>query len=132
VVAEAFGALNVRSVVVLSPYRSNDDVVGYLDDVGVKVVHQVALGLVGIDYGNVSPAEWLRLAVEHDRKDAEAIFLSCTATTQLESIQAIEKALGKPVINSNQAVIWGCVRRLSVKLGELEPMPRLGRLLSIR
>jgi maleate cis-trans isomerase len=96
------------------------------------VVHQVALGLVGIEYGNVSPAEWLRLAIEHDRPDADVIFLSCTATTQLESIEAIEKALGKPVINSNQAVIWGCIKRLSEKLGELEPMPRLGRLLEIR
>ena len=64
------------------------------------------------------------------RADADAIFLSCTNTTQMEAIEDIELALGKPVINSNQAVLWGCVQRLGGKLGALPPMPALGRLMS--
>ena len=37
--------------------------------------------------------------------------------------------LGKPVVNSNQAVLWGCVRRLRPALSPLKPMPQLGRLM---
>ena len=40
------------------------------------------------------------------------MFLSCTNTTQIEAVAAIERALGKPVVNSNQAVLWGCVAKL--------------------
>ena len=63
----------------------------------------------------VTPREWTELARQHDRPEADGIFLSCTNTTQIEAIADIERALGKPVVNSNQAVLWGCVKRL--KLG---------------
>ncbi|MEX2036955.1 MAG: ectoine utilization protein EutA, partial [Xanthobacteraceae bacterium] len=63
------------------------------------------------------------------RPEADGIFLSCTNTRQIEAIADIERALGKPVVNSNQAVLWGCVKRLSASLSPLKPMPRLGRLM---
>jgi hypothetical protein len=33
------------------------------------------------------------------------------------------------VVNSNQAVLWGCVKRLKSALGPLAPMPQLGALM---
>ena len=42
---------------------------------------------------------------------------------------AIEEALGKPVVNSNQAVLWGCLKRLKEKLGDGTETPELGRLM---
>ncbi len=38
--------------------------------------------------------------------------------------------LGKPVVNSNQAVLWGAVKRLKGKIGAIKPMPELGRLMA--
>ena len=38
--------------------------------------------------------------------------------------------LGKPVVNSNQAVLWGCLRKLSAALTPLPAMPVLGRLMT--
>ena len=64
-----------------------------------------------------------------DTPEADGIFLSCTNTTQIEAVAAIEQALGKPVVNSNQAVLWGCLKRLKEKLGGGEPAPKLGRLM---
>ena len=61
----------------------------------------------------MTPQDWARLAKENDRPDADGIFLSCTNTRQIEAIADIEKTLGKPVVNSNQAVLWGAVKRLS-------------------
>jgi hypothetical protein len=34
------------------------------------------------------------------------------------------------VVNSNQAVLWGCVQRLGGKLGTLPPIAGLGRLMA--
>jgi maleate isomerase len=128
-VLEALQALGLKKLVLLSPYRSNQAVIDYLKATGFAVVHDVALGLKSIDFANVTPRKWTELARQHDRPDADGIFLSCTNTTQIEAIAEIERALGKPVVNSNQAVLWGCVKRLKARLGSLAPMPGLGSLM---
>ena len=81
------------------------------------------------DFGNVTPAQWTQMAKELDGPDVDGVFLSCTNTTQIEAIADIERDLGKPVVNSNQAVLWGCVKRLKKTLPPLKPMPALGRLM---
>ena len=130
-VLEALNALAVKRVVLVSPYRSNDSIIRYLHATGFQVVHDVALGLAAREFVAVSPQRWLALARENDRPDADGIFLSCTNTTQIEAIEEIERALGKPVVNSNQAVLWGCVKRLSAALGAPGPSPELGRLMAL-
>ena len=128
-VLEALQALGLRRLLLLSPYKSNQAVIDYLTATGFAVVHDVALGLRSLEFAAVTPREWAELARKHDRADADGIFLSCTNTTQIEAIEEIEDELGKPVVNSNQAVLWGCVKRLKSSLAPLPPMPRLGRLL---
>jgi maleate isomerase len=124
-------ALSTSSLVVLSPYQSNDNIIDYLAAAGFTVVNDVALECkTAADFEAISPQRWLELAKENDRPDADGIFLSCTNTTQIEAVAAIEEALGKPVVNSNQAVLWGCLKRLKQKLGGVRPMPDLGRLMS--
>jgi maleate cis-trans isomerase len=130
-VAEALRALGMKSVVLLSPYLSNEVIVRFLQEHGVKVVADVALKLNGHEYVAITPQRWLELARQHMRDDADGVFLSCTNTTQIEAIEDIELALGKPVVNSNQAVLWGCVKRLASKLGPVPPLPRLGRLMAV-
>jgi maleate isomerase len=130
-VIEAMRALGIGSVVLLSPYLSNDVIVRYLEENGIAVRHDVALKLAVHAFTEVTPQRWLELAREHDRADADAIFLSCTNTTQIEAIEDIELALGKPVVNSNQAVLWGAMKRLGGKLGPMPAMPRLGRLMAV-
>src|SRR6516225_6380009 len=128
-VLEALQALGLKKLLLLSPYRSNQAVIDYLKATGFTVVHDVALGLKSIEFANVTPREWADLARQHDRPEADGIFLSCTNTTQIEAIADIEQALGKPVVNSNQAVLWGCLKRLKSALAPLPPMPSLGRLM---
>jgi maleate cis-trans isomerase len=128
-VLEALHALGLRKLVLLSPYKSNQAVIDYLGATGFTVVHDVALALKPLEFATVTPQEWAELARKHDRAEADGIFLSCTNTTQIEAIADIEQALGKPVVNSNQAVLWGCVKRLKSALAPLPPMPSLGRLM---
>src|SRR5262249_4445560 len=128
-VVEGLQALELQKLVLLSPYKSNAAVIGYLTAAGLRVVHDAALGLTSLDFASVTPSTWAELARKHDRPDADGIFLSCTNTTQIEAIAEIEQALGKPVVNSNQAVLWGCLKRLKSALAPLPPLPSLGRLM---
>ena len=128
-VLEALQTLGLRKLLLLSPYKSNDAVIAYLQATGFAVVHDVALALAPLEFAKVTPAQWSALAREHDRVEADGIFLSCTNTTQIDAIADIERELGKPVVNSNQAVLWGCLRRLKSKLGALPAMPMLGQLM---
>jgi len=128
-VLEALQVLGLKKLVLLTPYRSNQAVTDYLNATGFIVVDDVALGLDAHEFARVTPAKWTELALEHDKPEADGIFLSCTNTTQIEAIADIERALGKPVVNSNQAVLWGCLKRLKSRIGALAPMPELGSLM---
>ena len=134
-IEEAIAALNLKRVILMTPYEQNvnDHEIDYLRQIGVSVVHDVALALPGSDdYLAQPPERWVDLAVENARADADGYFLSCTNTTQIEAIAPIELRLGKPVINSNQAVLWAAMKRLRPKLGDVRPAPGLGRLFEER
>ena len=49
-----------------------------------------------------------------DHKDAEAVFISCTALRAVEVLDQIEKRISKYVISSNQAIIWDCLRSVNI------------------
>tara|TARA_B100000686_G_C16614363_1_gene875586 strand:- start:6 stop:761 length:756 start_codon:yes stop_codon:yes gene_type:complete len=59
--------------------------------------------------------------------EAEAIFVSCTAMPILSLINDIEKIINKPILSSNQAIIWDCLR--SVKINK--PIYGYGKLLEL-
>ncbi len=129
-VKEALDELDLESVVVISPYPNNNQIITYLEAVGKRVVHSVALDLPPTAFDSLTAKQWVEVATENDRPDADAIFLSCANTTQIDAVAPLERLLNKPVVNSNQAVLWGSVRRLSHKLDPLKPNPALGRLMN--
>jgi maleate isomerase len=45
---------------------------------------------------------------------ADALFLSCTAWRAFELVEILEAELGVPVVTSNQALAWACLRELSL------------------
>lgn len=122
-VGEAFKHFGIGSVVVVTPYPENNDILFYLDRIGVKAVGNVAMNLPSPKYGAVTPHEWHDIAVANDTKHADAIFLSCAATTQIDAVAAVEATLKKPVVNSNQVVLWAALSRLKSRLGPMTPPP---------
>jgi maleate cis-trans isomerase len=129
-VNDALHALGVSKLLVLSPYQSNADIIAYLGAAGFTVVKDVALKCSSAAaFEAITPQRWLELARQNDSAEVDGVFLSCTNTTQIEAVAAIEQALGKPVVNSNQAVLWGCLKRLKAKLGDHAAPPNLGRLM---
>jgi maleate cis-trans isomerase len=69
----------------------------------------------------------IEAALEADRPDAEAIFISCTAVRAVDCIERIEDALGKAVISSNLALFWQALRATGYK----ERVTGYGRLLRL-
>lgn len=126
-IVEALRHLGIKKLVLLSPYvkTTNEEEVAYLKSAGFDILHDFAHGLSGSDdYIAVAPERWRDLAWENRRDDADGYLLSCTNTTMIEAIAATEQKLGKPVVTSNQATLWACLRRLGLK----QPIAGLGRL----
>jgi maleate isomerase len=129
-IVEALNAMGMRRVVLLSPYPQavNDHEREFLAEHGIEVVRDVALDVGSSDeYIRVPVRRWIDLAREHARVAADGFFLSCTNTTQIEAIEAIERETGKPAINSNQATLWAALKRVRA-LGSVPRIGELGRL----
>lgn len=62
----------------------------------------------------LTPEEVFDLAIRADHDQAEAIVLSCTDMRSVEAVARIEKRLGKPVVTSNQAMIFCLMRDLGL------------------
>jgi maleate cis-trans isomerase len=123
-VTTALSVLGMQRFVLVTPYiqATNDHEIEYFRQQGFQVVHDVALGLSGGDeFIHVPPERWIDLALSNDRADSDGFLLACTNTTQIEAIDAVEGATGKPVVNSNQAVLWAALNRLRTTF------PTLGR-----
>jgi maleate isomerase len=116
-IREAFNRFGIKKLVLISPYvkETNAHEVNYLAEAGFTVLHDVGLGLQSDGYGAVTPQEWIQIARENTRPDADGYFLSCTNTRMIEAIADLERQLEKPVINSNQATLWLCLKNLGVR-----------------
>ena len=106
-------ALGARRIAVLTPYQ--DEVNGpmrrWLEDHGQEVVAFTAFGLADDnDMARLPPETIYQAALEADREDAEALFISCTAIRAAEVAARLEQALGKPVVTSIQAMYWQSLR----------------------
>ncbi len=116
-VVDALRELDVRKLVVGTPYLDeiNTAEAEFLVGKGFEVIDIQGLNLkTGIEFGCVTPAYWKTFAQEIERPDADAIFLSCGGIRSLEVVDEIEQLTGKPVITSNQAQFWSCLRRAGI------------------
>ncbi len=116
-VVDALRELDARRIVVGTPYLDeiNTSEARFLHDKGFDILDIQGLNLeTGIEFGTVTPDYWKRFALEIDRSDADAVFLSCGGIRALEVVGEIEAVAGKPVITSNQAQMWSCLRRAGI------------------
>jgi maleate isomerase len=128
-VIRALRAVGAKSVAVATPYleeidRQEDD---YLRAAGFDVVNIDGLRIEkDSDMVRVPPAYIVDFALSADRPEADSLFISCGALRTLDVVGEIERRAGKPVICSNQAMIWDCLRRAGIE----DRIQGYGRLLS--
>ena len=132
--AEALQHLGIRRVVLTSPYPHSyhEAESRYLAEAGIETVGESGMGLrTAAEFAAVAPEEIYRFALEAWREvgeNADGLFVSCMNFDAMAAAQALENAIGKPVVTSHTATLW---RALSLA-GVAEPVPGYGRLLAER
>ena len=132
-VVAAMRTLGINRIGVIGPRTEmvTEREVQFLREAEFEVVASRCLGLGTTEeerrgIGRVPPEVIYRLALSVDRPEIEAIFVSCTQLPTLPLIEPLERALQKPVITSNQALMWRCLQALHYR----EPLQGFGRLLT--
>ena len=87
-----------------------------MEDAGFEICEIRGLNLEkDSDMIRVRPDVIAELAASVDRPDADAVFISCGALRSIDAVDALEQRLGKPVICSNQAMMWDTLRLAGIK-----------------
>ena len=127
----ALRTLGANRIILISPYvaTTHQHEIDFLTETGLNVVGGRCLGLSGSDeYIAVSPEDWLRIGQQDMTRDADAVFLSCTNIHSPQVIQPLEAAIRRPVVTSNQAVLWYALRAC----GQSDDLPHLGHLFQLQ
>ena len=123
----ALSKLNAKRVSLLTPYI--DEVhareIGWLEANGIEVAGGANLGInTNTDMAKLTPAEILAWARDNIDDAADACFLSCTAIKSAAIIAPLERLSGRPVLTSNQSMVWQLLRSSDI----LDPVEGFGRL----
>jgi maleate isomerase len=129
-VLAALAALGARKIVLVSPYPQsvNDHEVAFFKHFGIAVLREHGLQLSGgRAFAKVTPDDWHRIVIEHRHDQADAYFISCAQVRAAEVIETLEHDLQRPVITSNTAVAWRCLRQSGIQ----DKVAKFGKLLRI-
>ena len=136
-VVEALRDLNAARIGLATPYTAdlNRAAAAYLESCGIEVATAAGVDAALDNYqqGALTPAQVFALGLRAGHPDAQAALLSCTDMRAVEVIDALEAALDKPVVTSNQALLYASLKRLNARPAAAEPLsapPGFGRLLS--
>jgi maleate isomerase len=131
--ADAFHFLGARRILVISSWRSeskhlSNNLINHFksEDIEVAAVEGIGAQLQSFEKIQMTPAaiysNVVTAAAKHPAVDAVYVQSGTMATVGL--LDKLEQAIGKPVVSSNSANIWGSFRPLSIKVG-----PGYGKLL---
>ena len=119
---DAFAALGLRRIALFSPFddRFNATEAAMLAAAGLDVVDTVGLGLADPrQVCELSPEDIVAQATAADCRQADGLFLSCANLRGFEAVASLEPMLGKPVVTSNQAVLWAMLRLAGASLAPI-------------
>jgi len=132
-VLKALKVMSIEKVLLYGPY--NEALLARMKETlegnGFKVLHMDALGKYRTDRKrhielSMERPETIYRQVKHSfMPETEAIFVSCTSYRAIEVIEKMENDFKVPVLTSNQALAWACLRYLGIN----EPVTGYGRLL---
>lgn len=108
-VIRALRQVGAKSVAVATPYLDEVNIreVAYLEAAGFEVTGIRGMNLErDSDMVRVSPDYLKEFALGADMPNADCFFFSCGAMRSLAIVDELESRMDKPVIVSNQAMIW--------------------------
>ena len=82
----------------------------------IKVLSFATLNLeLESDIAKVDPNYLLEILTNLEVDQADALFISCTALPVLNILEKLENKIKKPVLSSNQTLIWDTIRSIGYK-----------------
>ena len=127
---KALRKFSVKRLSIFTPYSKslNDDVVEYFSREGFEITSNNYLDIAAdYDIGKVDQEFLYNVLSKIDMSDADALFISCTALPVLNIIDNLEKKLSKPVLSSNQTLIWDSLE----SIGKNNNVTGFGKLFNI-
>ncbi|MGL4290255.1 MAG: maleate cis-trans isomerase family protein [Phreatobacter sp.] len=114
----ALAEIKAGPVVLATPYvdEIHQRAIRFLEENGHKVLRHRNLGIdKDTALAEVSLEQVYDLVKSVDHADASAVFVSCTNFRTAGAIEALETALGKPVVSAIQASFWHSLKLTGVK-----------------
>lgn len=111
--AAAITALGSLRPAILNPYISETGqmVIDAFSALGMELAGERCLGMANDqDMARMDADTLTEIACETLPEGADALFISCTALPAAQLAGRIEKRLGVPVLTSNLAALWACLR----------------------
>ena len=112
---KALKKLKVKKLAIFTPYskKLNNDVVEYFKEEKFEVVSNSYLDIAAdYDIGKVDQDFIYDSLVNMNIEGADALFISCTALPVLNILDRLEKKIKKPVLSSNQTLIWDTLEKI--------------------
>jgi len=126
---EALQALGVRRIAIASPYPDGIQALlpAYVAEFGLDLVSTRNLGIRNsLELWKIPGAEVRSFAHAVDVPQAEALCIVATDLPTIGEIAALESELGKPVVTTNQAILWKALALVGIG----DPIQGFGVLLS--
>ena len=123
-------AFDARRISILTPYtvETSRPMAYYFAGRGFDIARFTCLGFEDDrEMARIAPSALVELASAAMAPDADALFISCTALRSALAAAAIEQAIGRPVVTSNQATAWNCLRLCH----DTDAYPQFGRLMTL-
>lgn len=124
----ALNSIGAHNIGFASPYvgEVNEQAMRFLSEAGFDTVQCADIGHAVNSHGQgaLTPDTIYELAVRADHPDADAIVMACTDLRAVETIARVENELGKPVITSNQAMVFCALKTFGIQ----HNIPAYGRL----
>jgi maleate isomerase len=115
----AFRALDVERVALVHPPWFDDEInhlgAAYFRRQGFHVVSSESAGLAN-DPGRIEPGEVIEWICRHVSDEAEAVFIGGTGFRAARMIGPLEQRLGRPVLESNQVLLWSILSRMEADI----------------
>lgn len=122
-------AVGASRISILTPYtvETSRPMADYFAGLGFTIDRFTCLDFEDDrEMARIAPEELVSLAREAIAPESQALFISCTAVRAAQVAARIEAEIGKPVVSSNLATAWACLRLC----GETAPRPELGTLMT--
>ena len=106
----------VRNVALVSPYPQwlLEPLANFVRECGIGVANVVALGLEPPDINVLGPEYTYKVAKEANVAKADGVLILATNFRSLEVVGLLEQELRKPVVSTNQALMWMAKRMLGL------------------